>query len=80
MSTDLERFRDHAHTMAKPGAHLDDCHSTRTTARGVKITNSPDPACPGCVPDGDRRLFARLAREIDAYLDDQHDTPLEGLA
>jgi hypothetical protein len=79
MNTELERFRDHAHAMAKPGAHLDDCHATRTTARGVKITNYPDPACLGCVPDGDRRLFARLANEIDAYLDDLHDEPLEGL-
>lgn len=80
MSTELERFRDHAHAMAAPGAHVDDCHHTRTTVRGVEITNRPDPACRGCVPDRDRRLFARLSNEIDAYLADQQDTPLEGLA
>lgn len=82
MSSELERFRDHAHAMAKPGAHVDDCHRTRPMARGGEITTTPDPRCTGCVPDRDRQLFARLANEIDAYLDDQPDpdTPLEGLA
>jgi hypothetical protein len=28
----------------------------------------PDPACPGCVTDADRALWARLADEVDAYL------------
>ena len=28
----------------------------------------PDPACPGCVTDADRALWARLADEMEAYM------------
>lgn len=69
MSTELERFRDHCRAMSLLNAHLDVCHATSTSVRGVVVTNRPDPACRGCVPDPDRRLFARLAGEIDQYLD-----------
>lgn len=71
MSTDLERFRDHARTMAAPGAHRDDCHHVQPI-RGTLRTRTvrPDPACTGCIPAADRALFARLADEVDHHLAD----------
>lgn len=69
VSTDLERFRDHAAAMAKPGAHRDTCHVEKPMRWGPPRTVHPDPACTGCVPPADRALFARLATEVDQHLD-----------
>lgn len=63
--SDLERFRDHAAAMAT-AVHKPTCHRPSTWGWAREI--HPDPACPGCVTDADRALWARLATEIDAYL------------
>jgi hypothetical protein len=70
MSSELERFRDHARTMAAPNAHRDDCH-TEQRIRGTVRTRTihPNPGCTGCIPAADRALFAQLAAEVDAHLD-----------
>ena len=36
------------------------------------------PACPGCVTDADRALWARLADEVDAYLQEDEEPGLFG--
>lgn len=85
--SDLTTTRDHCRRMAT-AVHTDDCHTTTPMRWGGTITNRPDPACTGCVPESDRALFAQLAGEIDAYLAGDpdvitpptvDDVPLEGL-
>jgi hypothetical protein len=64
--TELERFRDHAAEMAT-AEHVPDCAGMVGAVWGLKHVR-PDPACPGCLTDADRALWARLAAEIDDYL------------
>jgi hypothetical protein len=77
MSTDLERFRDHARQMAT-AEHVPACGVTVTDRWGWSRWVSPDPDCAGCVTD--RHLWIRLADETDTYLDRNQDMPLEGTA
>lgn len=65
MSSDLERFRDHARRMER-AEHGDSCGTWSRSWRGLG-THRPDSRCGGCVPDGERVLWAQLAGEIDAY-------------
>lgn len=65
--SDLTAFRDHAAEMAT-AVHKPDCYAETTDSWGWTKRVRPDPACPGCVTDDDRALWARLAAEIDAYL------------
>jgi hypothetical protein len=66
--SDLERFRDHCRSMAKPGAHRDTCHLVRPGYSSPRENVRPDPNCSGCVPPSDAALFERLADEADDYL------------
>ena len=81
--SDLSAFRDHARRMSA-ALHKPDCpHITARKPYwpmwsladdGSHMTwNGPEPpwsppACPGCITDADRALWARLADEADAYL------------
>lgn len=78
--SELTTFRNHARRMAE-AEHQDDCEGTpervtrrardRMGYRAIFGEDSPQPPiepCPGCVSDGDRALWARLADEVDAYL------------
>lgn len=75
MSTDLERFRDHARTMAQ-AKHRPDCPPRDRAPRPVNQHRSKPSKCPGCVTSTDRALWARLADETDAYLNSQSDEAL----
>ena len=83
MST-LTKFRDHCRAMAE-GAHTADCERAADEAQrrwgyfrlfrewqdewGPR-PEGPPRACRGdCLSDADRALFARLAVEVDDYLD-----------
>lgn len=70
--SDLTTFRDHARRLST-AEHGDECEavwhepdlqgSPRPTRR-----EKPNPHCPGCITDADRRLWTQLADEIDTYL------------
>lgn len=74
--SDLERFRDHARRMAT-AEHKPECTSLipgewrypRNALSMAGPTWWEPPACPGCITDAERVLWARLADETDAYLD-----------
>lgn len=65
MSTELERFRDHARTMANstPGTRVRASWNGGWREQTVKV---------GDMPDAERALWARLADEVDAHLDQPH--------
>lgn len=75
--TDLERFRVYARTMAT-AEHTPTCAErraewvlqTRLQAHFDVPDPGPRPECDGCVTDDDRALWARLADEATAYLDE----------
>jgi hypothetical protein len=75
--TDLERFRVYARTMATAhyartmatAQHTPTCRGLAPSRWGWAREVHPDPKCPGCVSDDDRALWARLADEATAYLD-----------
>jgi len=74
--SDLSAFRDHARTMST-AEHKGTCQGRREHHNfpdGRLVY--PDPACPGCVSDADRALWARLADEVDAYLSHDEDEVL----
>ena len=64
--SDLTAFRDHARAMST-AEHLPTC--VRVLSGRYWAPIKPDPECPGCVTDDDRALWARLADEVDGYLD-----------
>lgn len=77
-SADLRTLLKHCRAMAELGAHLDDCVSLKPVTRAqldelMATGRMASRDCDGCVPDGDRAMFRRLADEIDAYL--ATDTP-----
>lgn len=68
MSTELERFRDHARRMSI-AEHRETCKSPAPERwPGVQAWHHPDPDCPGCVSEPERRLWAQLAGETSTYL------------
>lgn len=90
MSSELERFRDHARAMADyvPGKASEACAGNHNPWT-VTTWREPDhDACKGggcrCVchtpTDADRELWERLAVETDDHLARHQDTPLEGSA
>lgn len=77
--SDLTTFRDHCRTMAtaehKPGCQEGQADAVRKWTMAQKWgpgwgepDEQPTP-CPGCNSEADRALFARLAAEVDDYLD-----------
>ena len=70
--SDLTTFRDHARAMskAKHKPECDDAYEDAYLAQNLSRTEfmaDCPRACPGCVTDDDRALWARLADEADAY-------------
>lgn len=61
--SDLTAFRDHCRKMSA-AQHLPECVLPRS---GWWKDIHPHPECPGCVTEGDRETWARLADEVDAY-------------
>lgn len=78
MTSDLERFRDHARDMAD-ATHRPDCTGIRE-GRWGPLAVHPHPDCGGCVTDDDRVIWTRLATETEVYLARNTDATLEGLA
>lgn len=74
--SDLTRFREHCREMAT-AEHTAECVERladwKHRALMRRYLDIPDPGpmpcCDGCVTDADRALFARLAAEVDDYLD-----------
>ena len=66
---DLTTFRDHARRMST-ARHTDECGTWTNPKRlnAPRRWQSPNPACAGCVTPAQRDLWARLADEVDAYL------------
>lgn len=63
--SDLTAF--HAHALAMSTAkHKPTCELV-TPRRWLPVRPNPD--CPGCVTDDERAMWARLAAEVDEYLD-----------
>jgi hypothetical protein len=71
--SDLTTFRDHCARMST-AEHKPECRLPRP---GYWQDIHPHPECPGCNPTADRALFARLAAEVDAYLDTADEPMLE---
>ena len=65
--SDLTNFRDHARAMST-AEHLPECGAWQDTRWSRRFV-APNPECAGCVNAADRKLWARLADEADAYLD-----------
>jgi hypothetical protein len=70
--SELTTFRDHARKMAE-AEHKPECPYGWADGSGL-----PDCPCPGCIPDADRALWARLADEVDAYLSHDEEGALFG--
>lgn len=81
--SDLTAFRDHCAAMAT-AEHKPECKwpnlaaveaKNRLQAKFERLFDEPKGTrprvihCPGCNPQADRELFARLAAEVDDYLD-----------
>jgi hypothetical protein len=79
--SDLTTFRDHCRAMSaadhKPECPWTDARAVAAEnlrrARFARMVDEPPrppiPECSGCVTDVERALFARLAAEVDDYLD-----------
>lgn len=78
--SDIAAFGAHARAMST-AQHKPECCGRRPNPNprwGSAATVYPDPACPGCVTDADRALWARLADEVDAYLTPEDEGVLFG--
>lgn len=68
--SDLTTFRDHCRAMSD-AKHRPECFTLAPQGNqwwfGKRIPIAY--CCEGCVTDADRALFARLADEVDGYLD-----------
>lgn len=65
--SDLARDLAHARAMAT-AEHTPECTGHRPSRWGWALEVHPDPACPGCVTDADRALWAQIAGELEAHL------------
>jgi hypothetical protein len=65
--SELAAFGAHARAMSTV-EHAPECLGENPTPGEWPRWVHPDSACPGCVTDADRALWARLADEVDAYL------------
>jgi len=63
--SDLTAFRDHCRAMSK-AEHKPECAYRPDS---WLYARRPDPNCDGCNSPADRALFARLAAEVEDYLE-----------
>ena len=76
--SDLTDLRDHARRLSTAD-HRDDCEAVwhEATWSGLIPTRreKPNPHCGGCMPEGERLAWGRIAVELEDYLGAGDDGP-----